>query len=80
MFRLLWNVPTTGKYLSPFVMKRTRMETQIDRSPRVLGEQGVRIVLHLLRHLEPIERDHGKLANITLYVCRCVGELCDKRW
>ena len=59
-----------------------QMETQIDRARRVLGRQGVRLVLHMLLHLEQMVRDHGKLANIILLRIICVGvcELCDKRW
>lgn len=45
------------------------METQIDRARRVLGRQGVRLVLHMLLHLEQMVRDHGKLAiMLSFYV------------
>ena len=40
-------------------------QIQVGRARRVLGQLGVRLVIHMLLHLEEMLRDHGKLATIT---------------
>ncbi|CAM9785362.1 unnamed protein product, partial [Ascophyllum nodosum] len=39
---------------------------QVDRARRVLGRPGVRLVVHMLLHLEQMLRDHGVLPNSAI--------------
>lgn len=54
---------------SPRFTKPLPRKKQVDRARRVLGRPGVRLVIHMLLHLEQMLRDHGKPTTIRRGIC-----------